>query len=322
MNTEWPMLQRRRQSNPSPSAIIPDDLVIEILSLLKVKPLMKMKCVSKSWNTLISDPKFVKMHLNRSSRNSQYFLVSKKDVITDYSFVPFSISHLLENRLIDLPNDPYYQLIDKDCRKVVGSCNGLVCLLGYSLYKDDVHNNEAWLRFWNPATRTISDKSGYFHYDMYKLKCWKFTFGYDNSTETYKVVALHSDYNLSTEVQVLSFGDNIWRNIQSFNARLFQFLFYDHYGSHRDVHLNCTVNWLAYTNGDFDFKLVIISLDLGTETHTQLLLPPGSPVDPMSMGSLYFHHEFEGTYFVIWMMTKFGDENSWTQFLKFSYQDI
>jgi F-box interacting protein len=327
MNTEWPMLQCGRQSNPSASAIIPDDLVIEILSLLKVKPLMKMKCVSKSWNTLISDPKFVKMHRNRSSRNSQYFLVSKKDVITDYSFVPFSISHLMENDSIDLPNDPYYQLIDKDCRKVVGSCNGLVCLLGYSLYKDDVHNNEAWLRFWNPATRTISDKSGYFHYDMYKLKRWKFTFGYDNSTETYKVVALHSDYNLTTAVQVLSFGDNIWRNIQSFNARLLQFLFPNN-GSYCDVHLNCTVNWLAYIkNDDFDYKFVIISLDLGTETHTQLLLPPDSRVDPVSgvcvlMGSLCFHHEFEGTNFVIWMMTKFGDEKSWTQFFKFSYQDL
>jgi hypothetical protein len=124
-------------------------------------------------------------------------------------------------------------------------------------------------------------------------------------------VALHSDYNLTTAVQVLSFGDNIWRNIQSFNARLLQFLFPNN-GSYCDVHLNCTVNWLAYTNGDFDFKLVIISLDLGTETHTQLLLPPGSPVDPMSgvcvlMGSLYFHHEFEGTYFVIYM----DDDKIW-----------
>ncbi|MCI29866.1 F-box protein, partial [Trifolium medium] len=112
-----------------------------------------------------------------------------------------------ENRSITFPDDPYYRLIDKDCRHVVGSCNGLVCLLGYSLAEDG--HTETWFRFWNPATRTISVKLGYFPDDMYQSKSWRFMFGYDNSTDTYKVVALHLVNDLTTEVRVLSFGDNI-----------------------------------------------------------------------------------------------------------------
>ncbi|RHN45273.1 putative F-box associated interaction domain-containing protein [Medicago truncatula] len=210
MKNEPPKSRRRsRHSNPSHSAILPDDLIFEILSWLTVKPLMKLKC------------------------------------------------------------DPYYLLIDKDCRHVVGSCNGLVCLLGYS-------PAEMWFRFWNPATRKISDKLGFFRDDTYGLKYWTFTMGYDNSSDVYKVVALQYCSHLTTRVRVLTFGNNIWRNIQCFPARVLHFS-YDNreFGG---VHLNCTVNWLAVITDDGNHgKYVIISLDLATETHTQLRPPPSTP---------------------------------------------
>jgi phage pi2 protein 07 len=95
-------------------------------------------------------------------------------------------------------------------------------------------------------------------------------------------------------------------------------------GNFGGVHLNCTVNWLANIIENV-FRYVIISLDLGTETHTQLLPPPGFQADlhPLAgvcvlMDSLCFYHDVKQTDFVIWKMTKFGDEKSWTQFLKFN----
>jgi F-box interacting protein len=236
----------------------------------------------------------------------------------------------MENCPINLPDDPYYSLIDKDCCQVVGSCNGLVCLLGYSLTKDDDGLHRLWLRLWNPATRKISNKLGYFRDEMYQLKSWKFAFGYDNSTDTYKVLALHMGHESSdnktttTEVQVLSFGNNVWRNIQSFPAVLVMLCF-PHTRDYGGVHLNSTVNWLAAINenGNIAVQFVIISFDLGTETQTRLLPPPGSQVHfvvgvCVLMDSLCFYHDMiKGTDFVIWKMTKFGDEKSWTQFLKF-----
>ena len=82
-----------------PTSLLLDELIVEILSRLPVKTLMQFKCVCKSWKTLIShDPSFVKLHLQRSPRNTHLALVS--DLSSDYesncSVVPFPVSHLLE----------------------------------------------------------------------------------------------------------------------------------------------------------------------------------------------------------------------------------
>ncbi|XP_039683334.1 F-box/kelch-repeat protein At5g15710 isoform X2 [Medicago truncatula] len=138
MNTQLPNLRRlRSQSNLPPSETLPDEVMAEILSRLPVRSLMQIKCVCKSWNTIISDPKFIKMHLNRSARNPNFSVVSYETPSfddDDHRFVPFPAGSLLDNPHITFPKDPYYLLHDKDCREVIGSCNGLVCLLGTETY--------------------------------------------------------------------------------------------------------------------------------------------------------------------------------------------
>jgi len=132
MNTIRPKLWRgcRRQSSPSQASPLPNELIDEILSWLTVKLLMQLKCISKSWKTIISDPKFVKMHLNRSARNphlsTEFFIYDR-----GFSFVHFPLAHLLENRSITLPKDPYYGLWDKVVSRILGSCNGLLFLRGF-----------------------------------------------------------------------------------------------------------------------------------------------------------------------------------------------
>ncbi|XP_045801986.1 F-box/kelch-repeat protein At3g23880-like [Trifolium pratense] len=320
MNTE-PRNSRccRGLSEPTPTAFLSEDLIVEIISWLRVKPLMKMKCVSKSFNSLICDPKFVKMHHKRSSRNTLSYL-------DDYSFVPFSVGDLLKTpSMIPSLDDPYYCLIDKDCRKVVGSCNGLVCLLGSS-------EHQTWFRFWNPATRTISNKLGFLcnvKY-RYKLTDWRFTFGYDNSTDTYKVVALLlGNHPWKTVVRVLNFGDNIWRSIPSFPAKPLQVAVSSQISrGFNGVHLNGTVNWLAFGRGRSDL-FVIVSLDLSTETYKIFRVPRFSheelnviPRLCVMMNNLYLYHDVNKTDFVIWIMTKFGDDKSWTRNHLLSSHDV
>ncbi|MCH86213.1 F-box protein, partial [Trifolium medium] len=78
------MQQRRRrmlrQPNSASSIILPDEVIVEIISWLPVKTLMKLRCVNKFLKTTISDPHFVQMHLKKSSRNSQVvgFYVEEK----------------------------------------------------------------------------------------------------------------------------------------------------------------------------------------------------------------------------------------------------
>ena len=160
---------------PSQSQVfLPDELITELFSFLSVKSLMRLKCVSKSWKYLISEPSFAKLHLNRTTQDAVQTIVSYNMYSITCTDVSFTVFRLLENLpiIVNLPKDPYYQLNDKDYRYIVGSCNGLLCLFGRT-------DGEKWLRFWNPATRTISKK---FNCDDGLGFHLHFTFGYDSST--------------------------------------------------------------------------------------------------------------------------------------------
>ncbi|WJX76255.1 hypothetical protein P8452_59695 [Trifolium repens] len=334
-----PPAKSRNQPDDEFPAVLPDELITEVLSCADVKSLMQMRCVSKTWNAIITDPKFVKMHLKRASRNPSLTLfLSKSRIDGDNNVVPFPVRCLIENPMITLPNDPYFRLRDKDCRYVIGSCNGWLCLLGYSSIGAYRH---IWLRFWNPAMHKMTEKLAYVWDNILGLYThFKFAFGYDELSETYKVVLLVLDEaGNRTNVQILSLGDDEWRTIQSFPAVPLPFR-YSNPGVNDVVYLNGSLNWLALRDsfrsiGAYGWKninvkeFVIISLDLGTETYRQLMPPCGfdemSPVEPsvcVLMDCLCFSNDYKRTDFVIWKMEVFGIEESWTQLFKISYENL
>ncbi|AES78877.1 putative F-box domain-containing protein [Medicago truncatula] len=321
MNLRPQKSQRPPNSMSLPTIFLPDELIVEVLSFLPVKTLMRLRSCCKSWNSLVSDPLFVKSHLQRSTQNPN-FTLGRTLCRVDTSVLPISFDRFIESscstKPITLTNDPYYSLKDKDCSNVVGSYNGLICLLGYSFER-----RQMWFRFWNPATRTISDKLGHFRSIPYS---YDLTFGYDNEKDTYKVV------NLYRGAKVFSLGDNAWRNIQSFPVE-------DHQLSCDGVHLRGIVNYLAirnyYSHSSYDCKdltveqFVIISLDLGTETYKYLLPPRGfvevpfiKPSICLLMDCLCFSHVVKQTHLVIWKMTDYGVQESWTQLRRIDLQII
>jgi len=192
----------------------------------------------------------------------------------------------MDNPSFTLIADPGSLLIEKDCSGIAGSCNGLICLTGYrSVYRsaNAEFYYDYWLRLWNPATRNISPKLACFH----DIRGFFFNFGCDDSTGTFKVVASRYIHDrLTSEVRVFSLGDNVWRNIESLPV---VHLDLDCEGFwHTNVFLNSTLNWLAIYNdipitlywyGDLEDitveQIVIVSLDLGTETYHQYRLPQG-----------------------------------------------
>ncbi|KAL5057560.1 hypothetical protein RYX36_029164 [Vicia faba] len=301
-----PTSQSRRTPTASVSPIsLPDELIAEVLSCLTVRPLMRMRCVSKPWNSLISDPTFIKLHLHRTSQNADFTLVYKS---CPYS-VSFTVIRLFENP----PNFfcfPCYQFVEE---QLVGSCNGLLCLVAYSrVYR----NIQSWFRFWNPATGKISQRLGFLLNDQTIPP--RFTFGCDKSNNTYKVLAL-----MHTKVRVFSLQDNAWSIIQ--NPPMPRIC------SMNAVYLSGSVNWLACHGVSIRYpQFVIVSFDLGAETHTQFQSPPGfdqlpsvhAPNLTVLKDCLCFCHDFKQTHFVIWLMNKIGVEDSWTQFFKISYHNL
>jgi len=90
--------------------------------------------------------------------------------------------------------------------------------------------------------------------------------------------------NVTSVVKVLSLGDDSWRNIECFPVLPLYWFGHD---KNQGVYLSGTINRLALHNyfySDYEFdnvskitveQYVIVSLDLSTESYTQLLLPRG-----------------------------------------------
>jgi hypothetical protein len=231
---------------------IPEELTAEILTYLDVKTIARLKCVNKSWNALISNPTFVQKHLNKSSQNPHLTILYKYDKDYGYSLVPIPVRRLLENPSITIQKDTSHNL--EFCYHVAGSCNGLICLVSDHVYATQHHYR---CSFWNPSTGKTYQGLVVLRYDLprdyvntHSCCRFMFTFGYDDSTGTYKVVA----YNVKggkknkasgdSEVKVFSVGDgdNCWRNIQSFPVIPLDW----HYNPYtRANHLNGTINWLS-----------------------------------------------------------------------------
>ncbi|KEH34308.1 F-box protein interaction domain protein [Medicago truncatula] len=322
----WDPLKRHRSM--ASAAFLPSELIVEIISWLPVKYLMQFRCVSKFYKTLISDPYFVQMHLEKSARNPHLALMWQDDLLReDGSIIFLSVSRLLGNKYTTPPfqSGTFYH----SC--IIGSCNGLLCLVDF--HCPDYYYYY-YLYFWNPATRTK------FRNILITLsRDFKFSFGYDTLSKTYKVIAfiVESVYGTSV-VKVLSMGDDSWRNIQCFPVLP---LYWFHRDKSQGVYLSGTINWLALRNyfySDYEFdnvskitveQYVIVSLDLSTESYTQLLLPRGfdevprvQPTIVVLMDSLCFGHDFKGSHFVIWKMKDFRVQESWIQLLKISYQNF
>jgi hypothetical protein len=75
------------------AAILANELIVEILSLLLVKHVIQLRCVNNFFTTFTIDPHFVQMHLNKSSRNSQLALM----YLVDHDSSLATLSHSKTN---------------------------------------------------------------------------------------------------------------------------------------------------------------------------------------------------------------------------------
>jgi F-box interacting protein len=217
----------------------------------------------------------------------------------------------------------------------------VLCYVYHSSYAN--YFQYSWLKFYNPATKVESKELAFFE-DRFNVNYFftRYIFGYDILTDVYKVVALHligdgKTTIFRTVVRVFTLGDHAWRIIETF---LVTPIHLDLPGNESNgVYFNGCVYWLALKNcvrANMSYKtdgitvdqFVIMSLNLSTEIHTQLLPPQGfdqvphvEPTIRVLNDSLCFGHDFNKTHFVIWKMEKFGgvEESSWTQLFKIRY---
>ncbi|XP_042988349.1 F-box/kelch-repeat protein At3g06240-like [Carya illinoinensis] len=153
---------------------LPEEVVVEILLRLPVKSLVRFRCVSKRWLSLISDPRLAKSQFKRAADHIQRLLFPTPFGLGSLEVdAPFGDGSALRELFV-----PFKQ---PDLRlNLLGSCDGLVFASHYD-HKD--------FYIWNPSTgehRKLPDPGISPHPDNEYM----YGFGYDSSIDDYKVIVI------------------------------------------------------------------------------------------------------------------------------------
>ncbi|XP_050902897.1 F-box/kelch-repeat protein At3g23880-like [Lathyrus oleraceus] len=291
------------------SQSLPEDLILETLLRLPVRSLLQLKCVCKLWKTLISDSEFAKRHLQRltmdPSITNPQFIIGRGDA----KVTSFPVKPLLEN-----PSEPTEAVeFSMEHRfSILGSCNGLVCLL-------DI--DQGYVRLWNPSTRFKSKESPSLGSLFYHWAVTSYGFGYDHVNDKYKVLLDVHSHSLvrsgcSENVILYTFGENSWTSVQNFPFPIPTTSFQGKF-------VSGTLNWVVVReDGDYS-RTTILSFDLGKETYSEILLPQNQKYDSYrdSKPNLGVLHNclclsFDiDTHLVLWLMKEYGVAESWTRLM-------
>ncbi|XP_021732149.1 F-box/kelch-repeat protein At3g23880-like [Chenopodium quinoa] len=196
---------------------LPDDVTVDmILPRLPVKPLTRFKSVSKFWLSTISSNTFAKTHLKFSSLSNTKSLIYKE--LFSYrnrgSYLSFDECDdmkefvNLEDKYLNI-NDPRYT---RRAARVVGSCNGLLCM-----FDSDVLEFILWNSVMNQYRNAGGPEFNYVLNDDVA----GVGFGYISSIDDYKIGCLvHSEEGVC-RVSVYSLKTGEWKETASIEEKGF-----------------------------------------------------------------------------------------------------
>lgn len=195
---------------------LPREISLDILSRLPITSVMQSRFVCRAWHTLSLDQNLVNLHLSQATKRNP-FLIFHCDypIRNQLYFVEFS-DRDDDKGIVRKINTPFSASMPEF--KVVGSCNGLLCLSD-SLYNDSVY-------IYNPFTRDYIELPKSRQYQEQEVVCG---FGFCQGTDEYKVVKIVYHWTVDigfwparrmrmrgytkSEVLVFSLGSNTWRSI-------------------------------------------------------------------------------------------------------------
>ncbi|MED6118872.1 hypothetical protein PIB30_006661 [Stylosanthes scabra] len=303
---------------PQPLPVLPDELIAEILLRVPARNLLRLRSVCRSWRTLISSSQFAKEHVRRliaadpslsdprvAYNHPSWIYINKK-------FGDFSVRSLLEN-----PTEPteVLRFEGRLSHSIVGSCNGLLCLLeGYCMKSRAI--------LWNPCTGLASSPS--LEIPDSKSVCG---FGYDHVNDKYKLCKIQYQRQKQKPkpyrytIKIFTFCPKpSWRTIlvQDIQDILSNKTIV---GSRRGVFVpgTGTLNWIR--SHDTTPDCFIHSLDLVKESFSEFSLPHKDLDHETILQELCvlrncltvcFKHQETG--WSVWLMKEYGVAQSWTKF--------
>ncbi|XP_004298556.1 PREDICTED: F-box/kelch-repeat protein At3g06240-like [Fragaria vesca subsp. vesca] len=246
----------------------------EILSRLPVKPLCRFKLVSKSWLSLISNPKFIAMHSKAIENNKDVFFQRRRLVFTD------RLHHCLYSLDLDQFFDQNHEVLKNRKDNVNVDVDGPVAV---ATELDFVYNQfPKGRRQWFPFIRSCNSfllSQSFFGFHLVdpvakiskklpktttgRLKpCFGelYGFGFDYSTKEYKVVIgqFFSDHGIVLTIYTME--TDSWRRIKGVVPCRPTI-------SRDVIVVNGGAHWLLRTLAD-ESLLIILSFVLAEKTST------------------------------------------------------
>ncbi|KAM3304570.1 hypothetical protein P3S67_011436 [Capsicum chacoense] len=186
-----------------------DDIVLQISTYLPAKSLMRFKCVSKAWNTMMQCPNFFRSHYARSQKrpSATRFLFQLETEIKRHRYLD-------RDNWVDLSLQLDYFCYDGEISICSNHCNGLVCL--YSCKENQVY-------LYNVTTRERKALPPYMNWEI-TIKPYnkqpskpfdKLFLGFDEVTGNYKLLLLFP-HQEAEEAKILTLGvtNSSWRKIR------------------------------------------------------------------------------------------------------------
>lgn len=285
-----------------------EDILVEILTRLPVKSLMRFRCVCKPWRALISQSYFATKHRSYAdTENSSSRLILSTNPPTSIRLEELENfkDGLVAATKLDFPviTNPHAEKI-----KLVGSCDGLIC----------VEVNCGHFVLCNPYTgdSKVLPKPSFDFYSSF------YGFGYDSTSGDYKLVIGHE--LLDPIIQVFTLKSGSWRTYDGlYNDEL----------RGQGFFLNGALHWLESESQWIQGRSKIVSFHLGEEEFLEIPSPgddyiaiwgSGCPKQiKWGSGFLTYRNRlcvFSGAFspyrFSICMMKEYGVKESWTEVLK------
>ncbi|CAM8908728.1 unnamed protein product [Rhodiola kirilowii] len=298
---------------------LPKDIILDILSRLPVRSLIRFRCVCKSWAALTLNPNFITKHHNRATE--QLIVHTKRSFDSKHHAVTMILrTNKKRNDGIDMELPPPCDTNNNYVR-LVGSCNGLVCI--------SMCSTGSIVLLWNPATREFRNLPvrQVLVPNGRRIHAMFISFGFEPKTSDYKIVRFLSykkyDSNVPRVgvVEVYSKVNDMWKEVTNPGLKCVV----NEYSP--SAFVSGVIHWLGTRldkgKNRVDGKDVIVCFDLGREVFGDMLLPESSVYadeygwqisvvrDSLSLLAFPICRGNMSKSIDVWVMKEYGVAESW-----------
>ncbi|KAJ9558808.1 hypothetical protein OSB04_013422 [Centaurea solstitialis] len=315
---------------------LPDELILQILSFLPAKSLLRWRSVSKSWLNVINSTEFKAMHLHNFNQLNPRYFVRRMDY---YVGEEYNVHFDDEAFGLDIDTDiefPFDRCRVNICYRIIGCCNGVVCLCD----DDDLNGADFsvdMIILWNPSIRRkLTLPLPMFYSVDFENSYVVLGFGYDKASDDYKVVSLTYDQFSSnirpkaSVAEVYSVKTGIWREVM-FPNNLTCFYIQSDWSR---IFSNGSVHWIASNPNWSHYS--IMTFDMNTELFEEIQLPKflaekhflrisvvGESLAVIRSSCLNFDGlRSEGSTYTVMVMKEYKNPASWTTLYHVHYKDV